>query len=95
MGDLIISDYSENTDKEVIEMTGIIKDLSTNTLDLLDNLLDVSKIESGNVTLTLKQHDYLEFIKKQVYINQILAHKKQVKINIEASETNMKLSFDD
>lgn len=49
---------------------------------LLDNLLDISKIESGKIELNKKVYDFNETTKQQVELNQFLAEKKDIKIHL-------------
>ena len=54
-------------------------------LKMIEDLLDISKIESGKLNLNLKQTDFIELAEKNVQLNNTLASKKNITI---------KLSFD-
>ena len=47
-------------------------------LNLLNNLLDVSAIESGNLNLNLAKTDVVNLIKRNVELNNTIASKKQI-----------------
>jgi len=93
--ELIISDYSNKIDRNILEMIKIINEISDNTLKLLKNLLDVSQIESGKIDISPKLQSYLEFIKKHIHLNQFLANKKGINIQFETTEKEINFCFDD
>lgn len=95
ISDLLLSDNLDKMDEETIEMLGYIKELSTNSMHILKNVLDVSKIESGIIEIKIKDQDYIEFVKKQIFFNQLLANKKEIKINFETNETKLFFRFDE
>ena len=76
-------------------MLTYIKDLSNNALDLLKNLLDVSKIESGIITLSPQKSNYIDFITKYMYYNLLIARKKDINIKLETSEKELFITFDE
>ncbi|MGP0565919.1 MULTISPECIES: GAF domain-containing sensor histidine kinase [unclassified Nitrospina] len=61
---------------------------------LLDNLLDISKIESGQIKLNKKSHDLNLVVKQQVEMAQMLADKKNIAI-ISNLESNDPFLFDE
>lgn len=93
--ELLISDYSDKMDDGVNEMIGYIKELSGNSMHILNNVLDVSKIESGIVEINKKRHDYVEFIKRHVFYNQMVANNKGITLVIEASKEHINFDFDE
>lgn len=61
----------------------LIKKINQNSdfmLQLLEELLDISKIESGKLELNMVQDDYVEFADSIVEINKVFAHKKGISI---------------
>lgn len=93
--DLLISDFSNNMDDEAKEIVGYIKELSTNSLHILKNVLDVSKIESGTIDLKIHKQDYIPFIKRQVFYHQIIAKKKDIQLNLETNLEEFFIDFDE
>ena len=61
---------------------------------LLNNLLDISKIESGKIELQKKVQDFNELVEKQVELNQLIAQKKNIDLHFDR-ENLPPLSFDD
>ncbi len=93
--DLLISDFSNTMDDEAKEIVGYIKELSTNSLHILKNILDVSKIESGIIDLKIQKQDYIQFIQKQVFYHQIIAKKKDIQLNLETNFDECFFDFDE
>ncbi|HEX7356890.1 MAG TPA: HAMP domain-containing sensor histidine kinase [Ignavibacteriaceae bacterium] len=87
-------DFVRLSNKDVIESIGLIKELSNNSLLIISNLLDISKIESGRVDLNLAEYDYISFIKNHIELNQIIANHKNITIKIVCSEDQILLKFD-
>ena len=53
---------------------------------LLDNLLDISKIESGKYDLNKKEENLNTLVKNQVEIYQLIAKKKNIEISLDLGE---------
>lgn len=53
---------------------------------LLENLLDISKIESGNIELDKKVQDFNETTKNQMELFQLLAQKKKINLHLKMGE---------
>jgi len=79
---------------EISEGLQIIETLSSNTLEVLNNLLNVSAIESGKVELEINTNDYIAFVRQQIIFNQILANNKLINIKLETEITTIKINFD-
>jgi len=93
--DLLLTDNNSRMDAKSIKMLSYIKELSHNSLDLLKNLLDVSKIESGIIELSPKYQDYIAFTTKIMYFNLLIARKKEISIKLETTETELNFNFDE
>jgi signal transduction histidine kinase len=61
---------------------------------LLDNLLDISKIESGKIELDKKVQDFNSIVKQQVELSQLLADKKEIVIEFNLGDLQP-ISFDE
>jgi len=93
--DLLIENYKEKLSPEIIDVLDIIKNTSSNSLAVLENLLDISKIESGKVILKLKTQDYISFVKHQISLNQLLAKKKEIAIVLKSQKESLTFDFDE
>ena len=51
--------------------------------DLLNNLLDYSRIESGRIELDIKTQDFNQTISQQVEVGQFIAKKKNIRLQME------------
>lgn len=95
LSDILIVDFKENLSAEIVEILEIIKKTCKKSLTIIENLLDVSKIESGKLILQIKQQDFISFIKNQIYINQILAQNKDIEISLQSEYEQLMLEFDE
>lgn len=93
--DLLLTDNNSKMDAKAIKMLSYIKELSHNSLDLLKNLLDVSKIESGIIELSPKYQDYIAFTTKLMHFNMLIARKKEISIKLETTEKALSFNFDE
>jgi signal transduction histidine kinase len=79
---------------EKTEIYNIIKNSSNHSLYIIENILNISNIESGKLELRREYLDYCEVVKHRVYINSLLASKKGISIEFEAPADSIHLSFD-
>jgi len=94
LSDIILNSHKQKLNYEVIEMVIFIHSVSGQTLALLDELLDVSKIENGNFNLKFEIYDFIEFIKKHISINEFIAHNKSIGIQFNTNLTSYIVHFD-
>lgn len=94
LSELILNAQNKRPDKNLRELVALIRTISGNTLQLLNNLLDISEIESGTFHATCQPQDYLAFLKEVISINQLLATKKQQKIVLDSKLEFLLVSFD-
>ncbi len=76
------------------EMLGKIYNASTFMKALLENLLDISKIESGKIELESQIQDFNLTVRQQVELNQLLAKKKNITLYLTLSDLPP-VSFDE
>jgi signal transduction histidine kinase len=95
LSDIILVDYKERLNAEIIEILDIIKKTSKKSLTIIENLLDVSKIESGQLIIQKKHQDFIHFVKNQIYINRILAQNKEIEIVLITDYEQVLLDFDE
>jgi|WetSurMetagenome_2_1015567.scaffolds.fasta_scaffold113866_1 two-component system, OmpR family, sensor kinase len=63
-------------------------------LGLLHELLDISAIESGKVKLVLSKADLVPLLRKNVELNSVIAHKKNIRIHYKCEEEVPEVHFD-
>jgi signal transduction histidine kinase len=80
--------------KEEIEISAIIHNSSDNLLKLVSDLLDISKIESGKISLEKGLNDYNTFIESRVNLLQIIARNKNINIVYTKLPDLRKILFD-
>ncbi|WP_461641034.1 sensor histidine kinase [Labilibaculum euxinus] len=78
---LLLDSYHDFSDEDRIEFMELIKDSSQFSLDLINELLDISKIELGKLKLDKKEQNIQEIIENTIKINKIFAKKKNIQIN--------------
>jgi two-component system, sensor histidine kinase and response regulator len=78
--DLITEELKEKTSKETIEFLEMIKQSSKFMRDLLEELLDVSIIDSGKLSIYLEPVDIMELIRNNVSLNRVIAGRKQITV---------------
>jgi signal transduction histidine kinase len=76
------------------EILKIINNSSHFTLQLLNDLLDYSKIESGTVQLKKVKINYVRFVQDVVSQNEFLSLQKNIAIHFEALEPEIVFMFD-
>ena len=72
---------------EDLEMLAVIQRSSNFMLGLINDLLDVAKIESGKLQLHRSVIDFREFMSRNVELNRVLAQKKGVAIRVHLNDT--------
>jgi len=70
----------ENIADEFKDYTEEITKMSSKMLSLLDDLLDISKIEAGKLDLKKDEIDYSAFVAQNIRMNELLAKSKGIKI---------------
>lgn len=80
--------------EEVDEYLKIIQESSKFSLNLLNELLDISKIEMGHLDLVFEELDVVDLVNETVKINSIFARKKKIKIDVVFSVENRMLHLD-
>jgi signal transduction histidine kinase len=62
---------------------------STLMVHIINDLLDITKIESGNIELDLKEIDLVPKVKRIVQLNTILAQKKKIDLHFHSDDASV------
>lgn len=92
--DFLLQQGAENLSAQQIEFLKKINKNSEFMLNLLEDLLDVSKIEAGKLELKLTPGDYVTFVKNNIEPNRALASQKGIQINMTAVTPLPDIIFD-
>jgi signal transduction histidine kinase len=87
-------DLSENLDVTQKELIKAVKESSEFMLNLLNELLDVSKIESGKLNLDFVKNDYIKLLEKNIKFNNEISKQKNITITAVFSDTEIEFYFD-
>ena len=71
---------SKISPEELFEMASLIKSNAKTMKSLIDNLLDISIIESGKMQYELEKIDFIALVEKNVQYNQLLAKEKDIEL---------------
>jgi signal transduction histidine kinase len=90
----LLQDKESGLKTHQVRFLNIIRDSSRFMLRLVEDLLDISKIHSGNIRLNMEKGDYLALLRDNVGVNRILASRKKIRIRLKADEDLPGLTFD-
>jgi signal transduction histidine kinase/CheY-like chemotaxis protein len=91
---LLRMDVSEILEANQLEYLGTIQKTSAFMQNLVNNLLDVAKIESGNLELYLEMTDLISVIEEGVSLNRLLAETKQSQLEFDYDENIPQIRID-
>ncbi len=92
--EILIENNSEKLDAKSNKMLSYIQDLSANSLKMVEDLLNVSNIDSGTIKVVLKKENYLDFMNKYITYNMLVARHKNISIQLETTEKEIVFNFD-
>ena len=78
--DFVLDTQEEGLTPELKEILNMIRTSSEFMLKLLEELLDVVKIESGKLELNMVRVNIEDFLRKSIKFNQIIAAHKEIKL---------------
>jgi signal transduction histidine kinase len=81
-------------DSEMRNWMELVKTSATNSLQILNDTLNISQIQSGTINLNLTDEDFINFVKESIQLIQYQAEKKHQTIHFETSIEKIMLPFD-
>lgn len=91
---LIIERLKVSNDEESVKMLGRIKHSSSFMLQLINDLLDVSTIEAGEINLHISRFDLVSFLDEVIFLVSKLALAKQITLVKNCSLESLEISGD-
>lgn len=88
------NELKTNPDKAPMKNLNLIEKNSQNLLALVNQMLDLSKLQVGKVTSDLQQNDIILFIKYLVETNESFAKLQNVGLQFYSDETELLMDFD-
>ena len=76
--EFLLDEKQEHTRKDDLELLGVIRKSSEFMLGLINDLLDISKIESGNLHMNMQKLNLAEVMSQSILTNRVLAAKKGI-----------------
>ena len=96
--DFLLDDFSkkrdDNADGEIQTIIKEIRNASQFMLNLVTDLLNVSHIESGKITLSITEIDLIAFFDHQVSINTMFANKKNISLKFNPDISSLTIEAD-
>lgn len=91
---LLIESFDDFSAEDKSEFLNLIKDSSQFSLQLLNDLLDISKIELGKLELNKEEVNIKNIIINTIKINKVFAKKKRIKIDFNSNVSNTSIKID-
>lgn len=77
---LILSGYQDYSPEMILKFCENIKLACDRSVDLITDVLDISKIEAGKFDLRIEEADYVKILQEAILINSLLAKEKNINI---------------
>ena len=94
LANFIDDEFKEKMPEKMNKYLSVIISTGSQMLDLLNDLLDVSKIESGTSQLKLSEHHPVDIISRAINENKLNADRKQIQLHFSASPDLAPLKVD-
>lgn len=92
--EFITAELGENLNEKQVELLKVISEMSHFMLNLISDILDLSKIEAGKLELEIKEENYREFLERAVKLNSVIASQKKINIVLEYNIGSDIVKFD-
>jgi signal transduction histidine kinase len=95
VGELLKDSYDEMNQTELATMFKMISDSSKFCLNLINDLLDITKIEAGKMELKLVKRNYVAFLQNMLKMYKAYAKAHNMEVNLIVKNTIPEFHFDD
>jgi signal transduction histidine kinase len=85
---------NSQTSKDIIKDSGIIKSNSKRLLQLVNQLLDLSRLEAGKLKLQASKGNIVAFVRGLTMSFESLAERKDIKLKVTAEQNDIEVYFD-
>ncbi|MEQ8190670.1 MAG: HAMP domain-containing sensor histidine kinase, partial [Candidatus Eremiobacterota bacterium] len=92
--EFLLNILTENLTEEQIDILKDTEYLVNYMNRLLSDILDITAIEAGKLTLNMQKQDYMDFLTYNIKMNRILSDKKNIKINFIYEDNLPEILFD-
>jgi len=72
----------------------IIKTSAVNSLQILNDTLNISQVQSGTITLNIAKSNYIKFVQESLFLYNHLAERKRQTITFESALSSIEVDFD-
>ncbi len=93
--EFVLENKENFENEELHQVVNAIRQSSEYMLGIIDELLNVVKLESAKIELRLKEVDVNALVKETIEVNRLLADKKNIAINLQFLNNLRLLSIDD
>lgn len=84
----------ENIDAETKSFIEMIHTAAANSLQILNDTLNISQIQSGTITLHMAKQDYIAFLKEDLRMNEYQTQRKKQILRFESLIEKAEIEFD-
>lgn len=92
--DFLLDDAGAKLSDEEVEHLAIIQSSSNFMLELIDDLLDATAIESGKLELSPEPVNLVDLVENNVHLNAVLAARKKTELSLEAPAQPLPVEVD-
>ena len=89
-----LEEENDQFNEEQKEFVAAINSLSSFMLNLVNELLDVAAIEAGDIKLMTEKTDLIQLLNKVIYLNRLIADRKEIAINFKPSISSIPVNID-